>query len=155
RIHTSGPKPLIDMLRQKSRPYLFSNSLPPPVVASASKVFDIIMADNSLIAKLAANTKRFRSKMTAAGFTLTGKDHPISPVMLKEASLASKFADEMLKRDIYVIGFSFPVVPKGVQMGTCEVWLESESNCQPLHTEEEVDQCVDAFTEVGKQLGVV
>ncbi|XP_071851363.1 2-amino-3-ketobutyrate coenzyme A ligase, mitochondrial-like isoform X2 [Apostichopus japonicus] len=145
--YTSGPKPLIDMLRQKSRPYLFSNSLPPPVVASASKVFDIIMADNSLIAKLAANTKRFRSKMTAAGFTLTGKDHPISPVMLKEASLASKFADEMLKRDIYVIGFSFPVVPKG--LARIRVQLSAQ------HTEEEVDQCVDAFTEVGKQLGVV
>lgn len=145
--YTTGPKPLIDMLRQKSRPYLFSNTLPPPVVASASKVFDLIMADNSLIDKLAANTKRFRSKMVEAGFTLTGKDHPISPVMLKEASLASKFADEMLKRDIYVIGFSFPVVPKG--LARIRVQLSAQ------HSEEEIDQCVDAFTEVGKQLGVV
>lgn len=145
--YTTGPKPLIDLLRQRSRPYLFSNTLPPPVVASASKVFDLIMADNSLIAKLAANTKRFRDKMTAAGFTLTGKDHPISPVMLKDASLASKFADEMLKRDIYVIGFSFPVVPKG--LARIRVQLSA------VHSEEEIDECVDAFIEVGKQLGVI
>ncbi|XP_072163199.1 2-amino-3-ketobutyrate coenzyme A ligase, mitochondrial-like [Diadema setosum] len=145
--YTSGPQGLIDMLRQKSRPYLFSNSLPPPVVASASKVFDIIMRDNSLVSKVASNTKRFRDHMAGAGFTVWGKTHPICPIMLGEASLAGKFAEEMLARGIYVIGFSYPVVPKGLARIRVQI--------SAAHTEEEIDQCAEAFIDVGKQLGVI
>ncbi|XP_033106368.1 2-amino-3-ketobutyrate coenzyme A ligase, mitochondrial-like [Anneissia japonica] len=145
--YTTGPQSLIDMLRQKSRPYLFSNSLPPPIVASASKVFDLITKDNSIIAKVTSNTKRFRDKITAAGFEVWGKDHPICPIMLGDASLAGKFAEEMLERDIYVIGFSFPVVPKGLARIRVQI--------SAAHTEDEIDRAVDAFIEVGKKLGVI
>ncbi|XP_071955421.1 2-amino-3-ketobutyrate coenzyme A ligase, mitochondrial-like [Antedon mediterranea] len=145
--YTTGPQSLIDILRQKSRPYLFSNSLPPPIVAAASKVFDLITQDNSLIAKVTSNTKRFRDKITAAGFEVWGKDHPICPIMLGEASLAGRFAEEMLDRDIYVIGFSFPVVPKGLARIRVQI--------SAAHSEEEIDRAVDAFIEVGKKLEVI
>lgn len=94
--YTTGSKELIDVLRQKSRPYLFSNSLPPPVVASGIKVLDILLNSAELIKKVQSNTKRFRDKMNAAGFSISGQDHPICPVMLGDARLASKFADKML-----------------------------------------------------------
>uniref|UniRef100_A0A8D8BDR6 2-amino-3-ketobutyrate coenzyme A ligase, mitochondrial n=1 Tax=Culex pipiens TaxID=7175 RepID=A0A8D8BDR6_CULPI len=145
--YTTGPRELIDLLRQKSRPYLFSNSLPPPVVASAAKVIDMLMSSNQLTARVQSNTKRFRIAMTKAGFKIAGMDHPISPVMLGDAKLASVFADEMLKRGIYVIGFSYPVVPKG--KARIRVQLSA------AHTEEEIDRAVAAFVEVGKQLRVV
>jgi glycine C-acetyltransferase len=145
--YTVGPKSLIDMLRQKSRPYLFSNTLPPPVVASASKVLDMIMEDPSLMRRLTSNTKLFRDRMTEAGFTLWGKDHPICPIMLGEASLAGRFAEEMLKRGIYVIGFSFPVVPQGKARIRVQI--------SAAHSEEEIDRCSQAFIEVGKQLKVI
>ncbi|XP_040152399.1 2-amino-3-ketobutyrate coenzyme A ligase, mitochondrial [Anopheles arabiensis] len=145
--YTTGPRELIDLLRQKSRPYLFSNSLPPPVVASALKVIDMLMESSELTAKVQSNTRRFREAMTRAGFTISGMDHPISPVMLGDARLASTFADEMLKRGIYVIGFSYPVVPKG--KARIRVQLSA------AHSEEEIDRAVAAFIEVGKQLGVV
>ncbi|XP_035910424.1 2-amino-3-ketobutyrate coenzyme A ligase, mitochondrial [Anopheles stephensi] len=145
--YTTGPRELVDLLRQKSRPYLFSNSLPPPVVASASKVIDMLMESSELTAKVQSNTRRFREAMTKAGFTISGMDHPISPVMLGDARLASNFADEMLKRGIYVIGFSYPVVPKG--KARIRVQLSA------AHSEEEIDRAVAAFIEVGKKLGVV
>lgn len=145
--YTTGPRELVDLLRQKSRPYLFSNSLPPPVVASAAKVIDMLMSSNQLTARVQSNTRRFREAMTKAGFTISGMDHPISPVMLGDARLASTFADEMLKRGIYVIGFSYPVVPKG--KARIRVQLSA------AHTEEEIDRAVAAFIEVGKQLGVI
>ncbi|XP_058458665.1 2-amino-3-ketobutyrate coenzyme A ligase, mitochondrial isoform X2 [Malaya genurostris] len=145
--YTTGPVELIDLLRQKSRPYLFSNSLPPPVVASAMKVIDMLMESNSLTAQVQSNTRRFREAMTKAGFTISGMDHPISPVMLGDARLASEFADEMLKRGIYVIGFSYPVVPKG--KARIRVQLSA------AHTDEEIDQAIAAFIEVGKQLKVI
>ncbi|XP_055619183.1 2-amino-3-ketobutyrate coenzyme A ligase, mitochondrial [Toxorhynchites rutilus septentrionalis] len=145
--YTTGPRELVDLLRQKSRPYLFSNSLPPPVVASAAKVIDMLMGSNTLTARVQSNTKRFRDAMTKAGFTISGMDHPISPVMLGDARLASVFADEMLKRGIYVIGFSYPVVPKG--KARIRVQLSA------AHTEDEIDQAVAAFIEVGKQLKVI
>ncbi|XP_022086507.1 2-amino-3-ketobutyrate coenzyme A ligase, mitochondrial-like [Acanthaster planci] len=145
--YTAGPKSLTDMLRQKSRPYLFSNTLPPPVVASASKVLDMIMEDPSLMLKLASNTKLFRDRMTQAGFTLWGKDHPICPIMLGEASLAGRFAEEMLKRGIYVIGFSFPVVPQGKARIRVQI--------SAAHSEEEIERCVQAFIDVGKELKVI
>ncbi|XP_070566567.1 2-amino-3-ketobutyrate coenzyme A ligase, mitochondrial-like [Ptychodera flava] len=145
--YTTGPKALIDLLRQKSRPYLFSNTLPPPVVASASKVFDLLMKDSSLVDKVSANTKRFRDKMQDAGFSLGGEGHPICPIMLGEAALAVKYADLMLQEGIYVIGFSFPVVPKGKARIRVQI--------SAAHSEEEIDHAVDAFIKVGRQLGVV
>ncbi|XP_037068222.1 2-amino-3-ketobutyrate coenzyme A ligase, mitochondrial-like [Pollicipes pollicipes] len=145
--YTTGPRQLIDLLRQRSRPYLFSNSLPPPVVACASKVFDMLMTSSELTARVARNTHRFRQQMAAAGFQLAGDDHPIAPVMLGDARLASDMADAMLECGIYVIGFSYPVVPKGkarirVQLSAC-------------HSDEEVDRAVAAFVEVGRQFGVI
>ncbi|XP_069855583.1 2-amino-3-ketobutyrate coenzyme A ligase, mitochondrial [Dipodomys merriami] len=146
--YTTGPEALVSLLRQRARPYMFSNSLPPAVVGCASKALDLLMDDNStLIQSIAAKTHRFRSKMQAAGFTIAGADHPICPVMLGDARLASCMADDMLKRGIFVIGFSYPVVPKGkarirVQIST-------------VHTEEDIDRCVDAFVEVGRLHGVV
>lgn len=145
--YTTGSRELIDFLRQKSRPYLFSNSLPPPVVASGIAVIDMLSSSNDLTAKVQSNTDRFRSKMTAAGFTISGNDHPISPVMLGDARLASNFADEMLKKGIYVIGFSFPVVPKGKARIRVQI--------SAAHTEEEIDRAVEAFIEVGKKLKVI
>ncbi|XP_033640006.1 2-amino-3-ketobutyrate coenzyme A ligase, mitochondrial-like [Asterias rubens] len=145
--YTTGPKPLIDMLRQKSRPYLFSNTLPPPVVASASKVLDMITDDPSLVSQLAKNTKHFRDRMTAAGFTIWGKGHPICPVMFGDASLARMFSEEMLKRGVFVIGFSFPVVPKGKARIRVQI--------SAAHSEEEIERCVEAFIETGKELKVI
>ncbi|XP_077978272.1 2-amino-3-ketobutyrate coenzyme A ligase, mitochondrial-like [Glandiceps talaboti] len=145
--YTSGPKALIDLLRQKSRPYLFSNTLPPPVVASASKVFDLLARDSTLVNKVTSNTKRFRDQMSAAGFNLGGEGHPICPIMLGDGALAVKYADEMLKRDIYVIGFTFPVVPKGKARIRVQI--------SAAHSEEDIDNAVAAFIAVGKDLGVI
>ncbi|XP_069593082.1 2-amino-3-ketobutyrate coenzyme A ligase, mitochondrial [Ranitomeya imitator] len=145
--YTTGPKPLIDLLRQRSRPYLFSNTLPPAVVGSASKALDLLMESNEIAQSMAAKTTRFRTKMTAAGFTISGKDHPICPVMLGDARLASSMADEMLDRGIYVIGFSFPVVPKGKARIRVQI--------SAAHSDEDIDNCVQAFTEVGRKFGVV
>jgi glycine C-acetyltransferase len=111
--YTTGPAELIALLRQKSRPYLFSNSLPPAVVGSATKVMDLLLSSNELIGKLETNTKLFREGMTKAGFTIAGMGHPICPVMIGDAKLATDLANELLKHGIYVIGFSYPVVPKG------------------------------------------
>jgi len=146
--YTTGPSELIQLLRNRSRPYLFSNTLPPPVVASASKVFDMLFESNELVDKLAINTKIFRTRMKAAGFTIGGDDeHPIAPVMLGEARLATQFADEMLDQGIYVIGFSFPVVPKG--KARIRVQLSA------AHSEEDVHRAVDAFISIGQKLDVI
>lgn len=146
--YTVGPKELIHLLRQRSRPYLFSNSCPPPVVACASKALDLIMESDDLPHKVLENTVRFRTRMTEAGFTLSGDpDHPICPVMLGDARLASEFADEMLEHGIYVIGFSYPVVPK--DKARIRVQLSAS------HTLQEVDKCVDAFISIGRKLKVI
>ncbi|XP_071750074.1 2-amino-3-ketobutyrate coenzyme A ligase, mitochondrial [Lepeophtheirus salmonis] len=145
--YTTASKQLVDLLRQRSRPYLFSNSIPPAVVASASKVFDILMSDSSLVKKIQGNTSRFRSKMTQAGFTLSGDDHPICPVMIGDAKLASDFADLMLEKGIYVIGFSFPVVPKGKARIRVQI--------SAAHTTDDIDKTVDAFISIGKHLQVI
>uniref|UniRef100_A0A8B9ST21 Glycine C-acetyltransferase n=1 Tax=Anas platyrhynchos TaxID=8839 RepID=A0A8B9ST21_ANAPL len=141
--YTTGPKPLIDLLRQRSRPYLFSNSLPPAVVGCASKALDLLMESNAIAQSMAAKTQRFRSKMTAAGFTISGKDHPICPVMLGDARLAAVMAEDMLSRGIYVIGFSYPVVPKGKARIRVQI--------SAVHSDEDIDRCVEAFTEVGRK----
>nr|XP_060632999.1 2-amino-3-ketobutyrate coenzyme A ligase, mitochondrial [Anolis sagrei ordinatus] len=145
--YTTGPKGLVDLLRQRSRPYLFSNSLPPAVVGCASKALDLLMESNAIAQSMAAKTTRFRSKMAAAGFTISGNDHPICPVMLGDARLASGMADDMLKRGIYVIGFSYPVVPKGKARIRVQI--------SAVHSEEDIDRCVEAFTEVGRKYGAL
>ncbi|ESP03313.1 hypothetical protein LOTGIDRAFT_207612 [Lottia gigantea] len=146
--YTAGPKELIDLLRQRSRPYLFSNTLPPPVVACASKAFDLVMKNVDLPQKVLKNTQQFRKRMTEAGFTIGGdNEHPICPVMLGDARLASTFADKMLEKGIYVIGFSFPVVPKGKARIRVQI--------SASHSSKEIDHAVDSFIEIGKELGVV
>ncbi|XP_071278933.1 2-amino-3-ketobutyrate coenzyme A ligase, mitochondrial isoform X2 [Agelaius tricolor] len=145
--YTTGPKPLIDLLRQRSRPYLFSNSLPPAVVGCASKALDLLMESNAIAQSMAAKTQRFRSKMTTAGFTISGKDHPICPVMLGDARLASVMAEDMLNRGIYVIGFSYPVVPKGKARIRVQI--------SAVHSDEDIDRCVEAFTQVGRKHGAL
>lgn len=146
--YTAGPRELVTLLRQRSRPYLFSNSLPPPVVACASKALDLIMENTDLPHLVLSNTQRFRSKMTEAGFTLSGDpEHPICPVMLGDAKLASQFADEMLAKGIYVIGFSYPVVPKGKARIRVQI--------SAAHTEADIDRAVDAFVDIGRKLKLI
>ncbi|XP_036617593.1 2-amino-3-ketobutyrate coenzyme A ligase, mitochondrial [Trichosurus vulpecula] len=145
--YTTGPRDLIDLLRQRGRPYLFSNSLPPAVVGCASKALDLLMESNAIARSMAAKTRQFRNKMGAAGFTISGREHPICPVMLGDARLASVMAEDMLKRGIYVTGFSYPVVPKGKARIRVQV--------SAVHSEEDIDRCVKAFVEVGKQHGAI
>lgn len=142
--YTTGPKHIIDILRQRARPYLFSNSIPPAVVGASLAVFDLLSGElgHSLREALSRNTAHFRARMRDAGFSLGGVEHPIVPILLGDARLAAEIADDMLKRGIYVIGFSYPVVPKG--KARIRVQLSA------AHTLEDVDKCVDAFIEVGK-----
>ncbi len=145
--YTSGKKPVIEWLRQRSRPYLFSNSVAPPIVSASLKVFEMLEDGAALRSQLNRNAAHFRQRMEAAGFTLAGKDHAIIPVMLGDAKLASDMADELLKRGIYVIGFSYPVVPKGQ--------ARIRTQMSAAHSLEHVDKAIDAFIEVGKSLGVI
>ena len=117
------------------------------MVCQASKVMDLICSSSELCEKLAQNTEQFRSKMKAAGFNLSGETHPIIPVMLGDAKLASEFADEMLEQGIYVIGFSYPVVPKGKARIHVQV--------SALHSTEDIDRCVNAFISIGKRKGII
>ena len=144
---TTASQPVIDILRQRSRPYLFSNSLTPSLVAASMKVFDMITESRELIDRIAANTAYFRQAMTEAGFDIKPGDHPIVPVMLYDAPLAQKMADALLEEGIYVIGFFYPVVPKG------EARIRTQISA--AHTREHLDRAVDAFTRVGRQLGVI
>merc|ERR1712062_446323 len=145
--YTTAAKQIIDILRQRARAYLFSNSLPPAVVATASQVFSMLMEDSSYAKRIQANTERFRSKMTKAGFTISGENHPISPVMLGDAKLASDISDDLLAQGIFVIGFSYPVVPKG--KARIRVQLSA------AHSTEDIDRTVEAFINVGKQRNVI
>jgi glycine C-acetyltransferase len=145
--YTSGKKEVVDWLRQRSRPYLFSNSVAPPIVAASLKVFDLMADGKSLRDALIRNSLHFRTRMEDAGFTLSGKDHAIIPVMLGDAKLASEMSDKMLARGIYVVGFSFPVVPKDK--------ARIRTQMSAAHTIEHIDKAVDAFIEVGKELGVI
>jgi glycine C-acetyltransferase len=145
--YTSGKKEVVEWLRQRSRPYLFSNSVAPPIVSASLKVFDMLKEGHELRAQLIKNSQHFRSRMTKAGFILSGKDHAIIPVMLGDAALASKMADRMLQLGIYVVGFSFPVVPKGQ--------ARIRTQMSAAHTLEQVDRAVDAFIQVGRELGVI
>ncbi|WP_226647894.1 glycine C-acetyltransferase [Microbulbifer variabilis] len=144
---TSGRKEIIDLLRQRSRPYLFSNSVAPAIVTASLKVLDMLMDGAELRQKLRDNSAYFRKRMTEAGFTLAGADHPIIPVMIGEAALAQKMADKMLERGIYVVGFFYPVVPKGQ--------ARIRTQMSAAHTREQLDQCIDAFIEVGRELEII
>lgn len=144
---TSGKKEVVEWLRQRSRPYLFSNSVAPPIVAASLKVFEMMEKGADMRNTLKRNAAHFRTRMEQAGFTLSGKDHPIIPVMLGDAKLASLMADKLLERNIYVVGFSFPVVPKGQ--------ARIRTQMSAAHTTEQIDTAVDAFIEVGKELGVI
>jgi glycine C-acetyltransferase len=144
---TSGRREIIDMLRQRSRPYLFSNSLPPPVVGASIAVFDLLSSTTALRDKLEANTVRFRAAMTAAGFEIKPGTHPIVPIMLYDEKLAHEMARRLLAEGIYVIGFSFPVVPKG----QARIRVQLSAAHEPAH----IDRAVEAFTRVGNALGVL
>ena len=144
---TAAKKEVVDWLRQRSRPYLFSNSLAPAIVSASIRVIDMLADGKDLRARLERNSEHFRRRMTEAGFTLAGADHAIIPVMLGDAKLASEMAAKMLERGIYVVGFSFPVVPKGA--------ARIRTQMSAAHTTEQIDQAVDAFVEVGHELGLI
>ncbi len=144
---TTGRKAIIDLLRQRSRPYLFSNTLPPPLVAAGIKVFEMLDLSSDLRSKLNTNTSYFREQMTTAGFDLKPGSHPIVPVMLYEAPLAQEFARRLLDKGIYVIGFFFPVVPNG------EARIRTQISA--AHERKHLDQAIQAFTEVGQDLNIL
>jgi len=144
---TSGRKEVIEMLRQRSRPYLFSNTLAPSIAGASIAVFDMLSETTALRDKLESNTKYFRNKMTEAGFDIKPGDHPIVPIMLYDAVLAQNFAAKLLEEGIYVIGFFFPVVPKG--QARIRVQLSA------AHEPEHLDKAIAAFTRIGKELGVI
>jgi len=145
--YTSGKKEVIEWLRQRSRPYLFSNSLAPSIVTASIKVLDMLAQGDELRAKLWDNAAYFREKMSAAGFTLAGKDHAIIPVMLGDAKVASEFSRRMLEQGIYVVGFSFPVVPKGQ--------ARIRTQISAAHSKEQLDKAIHAFIRIGKDMGVI
>jgi glycine C-acetyltransferase len=145
--YTSGRKEIIGWLRQRSRPYLFSNSIPPFIAAASLRVLDMLEADTSLRARLWDNAAHFRKGMAAAGFNLVPGEHPIIPVMLGDAKVASEFARRLLDEGVYVIGFSYPVVPQGK--------ARIRTQMSAAHTREQLDRAVAAFSKVGKELRVV
>ena len=145
--YTSGRKEVVGWLRQRSRPYLFSNSVAPMIAASSIAVLDLLERDNSLQQQLHSNAAYFRKKMTERGFDLKPGEHPIIPVMLGDAKLATQMSDMLLKRGVYVIGFSFPVVPKG------EARIRTQMSAGI--TREQLNQAIDAFTDVGRELNVI
>jgi len=145
--YTAGKKEIVEWLRQRSRPYLFSNSLAPSIVTASIKVLEMLSNGGELRAKLWDNAKYFREQMEAAGFTCAGKDHAIIPVMLGDAKVASAMADKLLAEGIYVTGFSFPVVPKGQ--------ARIRTQISAAHTKEQLDTAIAAFTRIGKEMGVI
>ncbi len=144
---TSGRKEIIEMLRQRSRPYLFSNTLAPAIVGASIEVFNILSETTDLRDKLERNTKYFREAMTKAGFDIKPGVHPIVPIMLYEAPLAQKFAEQLLEKGIYVIGFFYPVVAKGQARIRVQI--------SAAHDQHHLDKAIQAFTDVGKELGVI
>ncbi len=144
---TSGKKEIIEMLRQRSRPYLFSNTLAPAIVGASIEVFNMLSETTALRDKLEQNTRYFRGEMTKAGFDIKPGEHPIVPIMLYEAPLAQKFAEKLLEKGIYVIGFFFPVVAKG----KARIRVQISAG----HDKHHLDKAIRAFTEVGKELGVL
>ena len=145
--YVAGPAPVIEMLRQRSRPYLFSNTLAPVIAAASLTALDLIDAGEDLRARLNANAARFRAEMGAAGFTLAGKGHPIIPVMLGDAHLAGDFAARMMEKGVYVTAFSFPVVPRGQ--------ARIRTQMSAAHSEDDLSAAIAAFIETGRELKVI
>jgi len=145
--YTSGKKEIIDLLRQRSRPYLFSNSVAPPIAAAAIRVLEMLEDSTALADRVKDNTAYFRNAMAGTGFTISGTSHPISPVMLGDAALAQRFADVLLERGIYAVGFFFPVVPQGK--------ARIRTQISAAHSREQLDQGIDAFIQTGKQLAII
>lgn len=144
--YTSGRKEIIDLLRQRSRPYLFSNSVAPPIVAASMKVLDLLTESSELRERLFSNTRLFRERMASSGFHILPGEHPIVPVMLGDASLATRMADLLLKKGIYVIGFSYPVVPQGKARIRVQV--------SAAHTSDELEYAAEQFAASKRELGI-
>lgn len=144
---TSGKKEIIEILRQKSRPYLFSNTLAPAIVGASIKAINLISNDNSLILKIQNNTKYFRNKIQKIGFDIKGDIHPIVPIMIYDDKIASEMADYMYENGVYVVGFSYPVVPKG--MARIRVQISSS------HTKDQMDKAIDLFEKAGKKFKII
>lgn len=145
--YTSGKKEIIDLLRQRSRPYLFSNTIAPPIVAASLKVFTMLEESTELADRVKENTRYFREAMAGTGFTIAGKDHPISPVMLGDASLSQRFSAKLLDHGVYAVGFFYPVVPQGT--------ARIRTQISAAHTREQLDKGIEAFVKAGKELGVI
>lgn len=145
--YTSAKKEVIDWLRQRSRPYLFSNSVAPSIVAASLRVLDLLQESGDLRERLWENAAHFRTRMEAAGFTMGGADHAIIPIMLGDAKVAAEFAERALAKGIYVIGFSFPVVPKGQ--------ARIRTQMSAAHSRQQLDKAIDAFIEVGRDMGLI
>jgi glycine C-acetyltransferase len=145
--YTAARREIVAWLRQRSRPYLFSNSVPPVIAATSLRVLDLIASGDELRTNLRRNTAHFRRRMTEAGFTIAPGEHPIAPVMLGDAALAARFAESLLERGVYVIGFSYPVVP----MGKARIRTQMCAG----HTIEQLDRAIDGFVAVGRELGVI
>jgi glycine C-acetyltransferase len=145
--YVAAAKPIVDLLRQRGRPYLFSNALPPAIVAASTKAIDLAEAGDDLRRKLIANAKAFRAGMSAAGFNLLAGEHPIIPVMLGEAELAQQLAAKLYEKGIYVTGFFFPVVPKGQ--------ARIRTQMSAAHTRDHINTAIAAFKEAGQELGVI
>jgi glycine C-acetyltransferase len=145
--YTSGRKEIVAWLRQRSRPYLFSNSVPPVIAATTLRVLDLVESSDDMRQRLRDNTGHFRARMSEAGFHIVPGEHPIAPVMLGDAALAGKFAEHLLERGVYVIGFSYPVVP----MGKARIRTQMCAG----HDRAQLDQAIDAFVAVGRELGVI
>jgi glycine C-acetyltransferase len=145
--YTSGKKEVIDWLRQRSRPYLFSNSVAPAIVSASIRVLDLLAESGNLRTQLWENSAHFRTRMETAGFTMGGADHAIIPIMLGDAKVAAEFAERALEKGIYVVGFSFPVVPKGK--------ARIRTQMSAAHTPEQLNTAIDVFIEVGKEMGII
>jgi glycine C-acetyltransferase len=145
--YTSGKKEIIELLRQRSRPYLFSNSIAPVIVAASLEVFRMLEQSTELADKLKTNTSYFRKAMEQTGFTISGKDHPITPVMLGDATLAQEFSRQLLDHGVYAIGFFYPVVAQGK--------ARIRTQISAAHSTSQLDRAIDAFVKVGKILGVI
>jgi glycine C-acetyltransferase len=145
--YTSGKKEIIELLRQRSRPYLFSNSVAPVIAAASLAVFDLLEESTELADRVKENSAYFRSAMEQTGFTIAGKDHPITPVMLGDAALSQRFSEKMLDYGVYAIGFFYPVVPQGK--------ARIRTQISAAHTREQLDKGIDAFVKAGKDLAVI
>jgi|TARA_B100000959_G_scaffold23109_2_gene22317 glycine C-acetyltransferase len=145
--YTSGRREIIDLLRQRSRPYLFSNSLAPAIAAASLKVFELLESSTGLADRVKDNTAYFREAMAQTGFRIAGADHPITPVMLGDAALSQRFAEKLLERGVYAIGFFYPVVPQDT--------ARIRTQISAAHTREHLDRAVEAFIRTGRELGVI